>query len=96
MDVQWVTKIDALIAQTTPHCKGIVVLGLDAPADELAQGFKAFRGAKLVRGFAVGRTIFGQAAKAWLAGEIDDAQLIAQVADNYTQVTRSWQAAMQA
>jgi len=95
MDGQWVTKIDALIAQTTPHCKGIVVLGLDAPSDQLAQGFKAFRGAKLVRGFAVGRTIFGRAAAAWLAGEIDDAQLISQVAENYAQVTRSWQNAMQ-
>jgi len=95
MDGHWVMKIDSLIAQTTPHCKGIVVLGLDAPADELAEGFKAFRGAELVRGFAVGRTIFGQAAVAWLAGDINDAQLTSQVSENYAQVIQSWQAAMQ-
>ncbi len=95
MDTEWVTKIDALIAQTTPHCKGIVVLGLDAPSDELATGFKAFREAKLVRGFAVGRTIFGQAARAWLAGDIDDAQLTSQVADNYAEVIQAWRTAMQ-
>jgi len=94
MDAEWVTRIDSLISRTTPHCKGIVVLGLDAPSDELAEGFKAFRGAKLVRGFAVGRTIFGQAAVAWLAGDINDAQLTSQVAENYTQVIQSWQAAM--
>jgi len=95
MDAQWVSKIDSLIVKTTPHCKGIVVLGLDAPSDELAASFKAFRGAKLVKGFAVGRTIFGQPAAAWLAGDINDAQLILQVAQNYTLVTQSWQSAMQ-
>jgi len=95
MDAEWVTKIDALIARTTPHCKGIVVLGLDAPADELADGFRAFRGARLVKGFAVGRTIFGTAAAAWLAGDIDNEQLTKRVAENYIQVTRSWQSAMQ-
>lgn len=95
MDGHWVMKIDSLISQTTPHCKGIVVLGLDAPANELAEGFKAFRGAELVRGFAVGRTIFGQAAVAWLAGDIDDAQLMSQVSENYAQVIQSWQSAMQ-
>jgi len=95
MSSDWVAKIDALILATTPHCKGIVVLGLDAPSDELAEGFKAFRGAKLVRGFAVGRTIFGRPAKAWLNNEIDDLQLAEQVAENYAQVTRSWQHAMQ-
>jgi len=95
MDAEWVSKIDALIARSTPHCKGIVVLGLDAPSDELATGFRAFRGAKLVKGFAVGRTIFGTAAVAWLAGDIDDEQLMLQVAENYQQVTESWQKAMQ-
>jgi len=94
MDTEWVTKIDALIATTTPHCRGIVVLGLDAPGDELAEGFKAFHGARLVRGFAVGRTIFGQAAVAWLAGDINDAQLTSRVAENYAQVVQSWQTAM--
>jgi len=71
------------------------VLGLDAPSDQLAIGFNAFRGARLVKGFAVGRTIFGTAAAAWLAGDIDDAQLTLQVAQNYAQVTQSWHSAMQ-
>ncbi len=95
MDAEWVEKIDDLILRTTPHCKGVVVLGLDAPAAELAEGFKSFRNARLVRGFAVGRTIFGQPAKAWLRNEIDDAQLIKDVAANYSEVTHSWLSAMQ-
>jgi len=94
MEAEWVVKIDALIRAETPHCKGIVVLGLDAPVDELAAGFKAFKGCELVKGFAVGRTIFGKPALAWLAGEINDEQLIEQVAANYSQVTNAWQSAM--
>jgi len=94
MDASWVSKIDALIRAETPHCNGIVVLGLDAPVDELAEGFKAFRGCELVKGFAVGRTIFGKPAMAWLSNEIDDGQLVAQVAENYARVTKVWQTAM--
>lgn len=94
MEASWVTKIDALIRAETPHCNGIVVLGLDAPLDELAEGFKAFRECELVKGFAVGRTIFGKPAMAWLANEIDDNQLIEQVAENYTGVIKVWQSAM--
>lgn len=95
MESDWVKKIDTLIQSKTPHCKGIVVLGLDAPVDELAEGFKAFKGCELVKGFAVGRTIFGKPAMAWLASEIDDRQLIEQVAENYAQVSREWQNSMQ-
>lgn len=94
MDREWAIKTDALIRQHTPHCNGIVVLGLDAPAEQLAQGFKAFRGLDLVKGFAVGRTIFGDPSRAWFANKIDDEELIRQVSDNYTRVTRLWQSAI--
>ena len=42
-----------------PHTRGIVVLGLDAPEAELAASFALAAGFDLVKGFAVGRTIFG-------------------------------------
>ena len=77
-----------------PHCRGIVVLGLDAPVEELAIGFRAFRGLERVKGFAVGRTIFGAPARAWLAGDIDDASLIDQAADNFSRVISAWDDAM--
>jgi len=77
-----------------PHCRGIVVLGLDAPVEELATGFRAFRGLERVKGFAVGRTIFGAPARAWLAGDIDDASLIDQAADNFSRVISAWDDAM--
>jgi len=83
-------KICALIQDTTPRCCGVVVLGLDAPVDVLAKGFEAFRGLPLVKGFAVGRTIFGESARRWLAGDYDDATLVTQVENNYKEIIDLW------
>ena len=52
--------------------RGIVVLGLDAPAKELEESFAVAASFDLVKGFAVGRTIFAEVARRWLSGAIDD------------------------
>lgn len=85
-----VERMQALIDQNAPHCKGIVVLGLDAPIDELGAGFKQFSGLERVKGFAVGRSIFGEPSKSWFAGSLSDAELIAQVCENYGRVIDHW------
>lgn len=84
-------QVGALIDERDPHCRGIVILGFDAPIDELARGFKACAGVQHIRGFAVGRSIFGKPARAWLAGEINDAQLLEQITTKYRQVIAAWQ-----
>ena len=88
---QTAERIHQLITDATPHCCGIVVLGLDAPKEELIQGFKAFSGLPLYRGFAVGRTIFSHPGRAWLAGEISDELLEKQVAQAYNDLIDAWQ-----
>lgn len=94
MSSSWAGKVHNLINTTTPYCYGIVILGLDASDTDLAEGFKAFRGMPLVKGFAVGRTIFGKPARAWLAGDINDTQLVQTVAENYTRMASLWAQAM--
>ena len=84
-------KISSLIEQRSPHCRGVIILGLDAPLEELAQGFKNSVGVKCCKGFAVGRSIFSQPSKAWLTNEIDDQRFIDQVADNYLLLVNAWQ-----
>ncbi|HVE48935.1 MAG TPA: 5-dehydro-2-deoxygluconokinase [Casimicrobiaceae bacterium] len=88
--------IDALIAERDPHCRGVVVLGLGASVDELAAGFRDASQSKSCRGFAVGRTIFHEPARAWLAGDIDDAKLIANVRETYESLIDAWQSAREA
>jgi len=89
---QW-QAVDALIAERDPYCRGVVLLGLGAGIAELATGFRAARGARSCRGFAVGRTIFHEPARQWLAGAIDDAMLVALVRDKFTALVEAWRSA---
>ncbi len=84
-------KIDATIRTRDPLCRGVVLLGLEAPEEELLAAFEVAVGSPLVRGFAVGRTIFAAAAEAWLSGQIDDAAAIADMAGRFTRLTKAWE-----
>lgn len=57
-------NIGDIIRARDPHRHGIVMLGLDAPLDDLVRAFAAAAREQLVRGFAVGRTIFAEPAQA--------------------------------
>jgi len=82
--------LETLINERDPHCHGVVLLGLDAPIDDLKAAFKHSAGIKLCRGFTVGRTLFGQPSRQWLAGQIDDAILVQKVSNNYLDLIESW------
>ncbi|NNH29131.1 5-dehydro-2-deoxygluconokinase [Rhizobium sp. SEMIA 4085] len=89
-------KACAAINENDPHTRGIVVLGLDAPEAELAASFKVAAGFPLVKGFAVGRTIFAQAARDWLAGTIADAEAIEDIQARYQRLCTIWDEARSA
>ncbi|CRG50573.1 bifunctional 5-dehydro-2-deoxygluconokinase/5-dehydro-2-deoxyphosphogluconate aldolase [Yersinia wautersii] len=82
--------LNKLIERRDPHCRGVVILGLDASLEALRTGFNAAAGYPIVKGFAVGRTLFGDASFAWLKRDIDDTQLIARIRDNYLQLITLW------
>lgn len=88
-DAAWVNAV-AAIERNDPRTRGIVVLGLDAPEAELAESFAVAARQPLVKGFAVGRTIFGDTARAWLKGEVSDADAIAQMAQRYQRLCDIW------
>jgi 5-dehydro-2-deoxygluconokinase len=83
-------QLDALIQERDPYCRGVVLLGLNAPAETLAAGFRDAAKSTTCKGFAVGRTIFHEPSRAWLEGEIDDAGLIARVQSNFGFLIESW------
>jgi 5-dehydro-2-deoxygluconokinase len=83
----------AAITERDPYTRGIVVLGLEAPAEELAASFAVAARHDLVKGFAVGRTIFADAARAWLGGAITDAEAVADMAARYDSLCRVWDGA---
>lgn len=85
-------EIGSAISYNDPHCRGIVVLGLDASPDELAASFRA-ADHPLVKGFAVGRTIFGAVARDWMAGKINDDAAVDQMAERYREICDAWNTA---
>ncbi|TJW70225.1 MAG: DUF2090 domain-containing protein, partial [Mesorhizobium sp.] len=86
-------KIEAVILKNDPWCRGVVLLGLEAPQDELEAAFAATAEAPIVKGFAVGRTIFINAAEQWLAGKMSDEEAVADMASRFEKLTEAWLAA---
>ncbi len=84
------TKAIAAIEAHDRHTRGIVVLGLDAPEADLAASFRVAAGFPLVRGFAVGRTIFGDVARAWMTGEMADEAAVEEMARRYARLCALW------
>ena len=85
--------IQEVIARHDPHCRGVVLLGLEAPEEELIAAFTLAARQPWCRGFAVGRTIFGRAAEDWIAGRIDDDEAVGRMAASYGSLITAWEKA---
>ena len=83
-------EIASVVAANDPLCHGVLLLGLDASEQQIAHSFDIAARYAICRGFAIGRTIFGQAARDWLAGTIDDTAAIARVAAGYARMIELW------
>ncbi len=84
--------IAAVIGKHDPYCRGVVLLGLDAPQEAIEASIAKAARQPICKGFAIGRTIFGAPARAWMAGEIDDDTAVARMAGTYGDLIRAWEA----
>ena len=87
------TEVERTIAANDPFCRGVLLLGLSAPQDELIASFAAAAAAPIVKGFAVGRTIFTDVAEQWLSGAIDDEAAVADLSSRFAVLVEAWRAA---
>lgn len=78
------------ISRNDPHCRGIVILGLDAPEAELAESFAIAASYPLVKGFAVGRTIFAEVARQWFGSALTDEEAVEVMTQRYDRLCRLW------
>ncbi len=83
--------IEKIVNMNDSYCRGIVLLGLEAPESELASAFRVASGTKLVKGFAVGRTIFAEAADQWLSGKMTDEDAVANMAAKFERLVSAWE-----
>jgi 5-dehydro-2-deoxygluconokinase len=84
------------IAECDPHCRGVLLLGQDAPEAELASALADAARQPICKGFAIGRSIFGEAAEDWLAGRIDDEAAVRGMAARYQRLLGAWREARRA
>jgi 5-dehydro-2-deoxygluconokinase len=82
------------IAGSDPYCRGVILLGLEAPEPVLVEAFARAADTALVKGFAIGRSIFSGAAEAWLAGRIDDEAAVADMAGRFGRLVEAWHAVL--
>ncbi|AJP71784.1 bifunctional 5-dehydro-2-deoxygluconokinase/5-dehydro-2-deoxyphosphogluconate aldolase [Sphingomonas hengshuiensis] len=85
--------IDAVIARHDPLCQGVLLLGLSATPQVLVERFAAAAPFTIVKGFAVGRTIWHDSAQQWLTGTIDDSEAIERIAANFRALVEAWRQA---
>jgi 5-dehydro-2-deoxygluconokinase len=83
-------NIESAIARGDPYCRGVVLLGLSAPPSELVASFAAAAPCGIVKGFAVGRTIFEDIAHDWFRGLIGDESAVKRMAVNLAALVSAW------
>jgi 5-dehydro-2-deoxygluconokinase len=91
-DAAWL-HIGAAIEQHDPHCRGVLMLGLEASESSLRRSFATAAPHAVCKGFAIGRAIFAEPAAAWFAGDLDDAAVVSAVSQRYARLMAWWRAA---
>lgn len=85
--------IDDVVRRRDPDCRGVLLLGLSATPEVLVDRFAVAAASPIVKGFAVGRTIWHKAAADWLAGTIDEDTAVTRIAEEFRTLVDAWDAA---
>jgi 5-dehydro-2-deoxygluconokinase len=94
-DAEW-KRVEDCIRENDPYCRGVLLLGMEASEDELERSFAAAARHPVCKGFAVGRSIFMDAARLWFANRMTDRGVVAAVGKNYSNLLGMWRKARQA
>jgi len=85
--------IQDTIAREDPLCRGVLLLGLAAPEAELVASFAAAAPFEIVKGFAIGRSVFHDVAGAWFAGLLSDGDASEAMSTKFSSLANAWQSA---
>ncbi|MEQ9814325.1 MAG: 5-dehydro-2-deoxygluconokinase [Azospirillaceae bacterium] len=91
-DAAW-RAVGAVLDAHDPWCRGVVVLGLGESEERLSESFAVAARHSWVKGFAVGRTIHGEASARWFGGEIGDEEAVAEMSERFRRLAAAWDAA---
>ena len=88
----WV-NIGQVIRDNDASCRGVLLLGLQASEERLAAMMRTAATHPIVKGFAVGRTIFADVAERWMLGQIDDDLAVQELAQRFGRLVDIWRSA---
>ena len=89
-------RISRAIDNHDPHCRGVLLLGMEASEDALERGFAIAAAHPVCKGFAVGRSIFMDVGRRWFSGNAADEDVISEVQQSYARLVAAWRKARQA
>ena len=89
------SSVEKIIRENDPYCRGVILLGMEASEEALERGFALAARHPVCKGFAVGRTIFMDAARRWFAGQCKDEEVVGEVSKNYSNLVQIWNNARQ-
>ena len=90
LDHAYWRQVGEVIDAHDSHCQGVIVLGLNGTIEGISEAFNVASKQPWVKGFAIGRTLFAEAAQGWLQGHLDDVQAIELMATNYRLIIAAW------
>jgi 5-dehydro-2-deoxygluconokinase len=85
--------IQDTIVREDPLCRGVMLLGLSAPEQDLIDAFAAVTPFSIVKGFAIGRTVFHEVARAWFGGSMSDADASEAMTMKFLKLANAWREA---
>ena len=83
-------EITSAINQNDPNTRGVLLLGLGKSIEELEESFKIARKFNIIKGFAIGRTVFQDVAENWISECINDNDAINKMVQNYSRLCKAW------
>ena len=89
-------RLSRAIDHHDPHCRGVLLLGMEASEDALERGFAIAAAHPVCKGFAVGRSIFMDVGRRWFSGNAADEDVISEVQQSYARLVAAWRKARQA
>ena len=79
-----------IVQEYDPFCQGIIILGKEVKADKLAKIFESASRCEMVKGFAIGRTIFDEPATKWFHDSLSSQAAVTMMTQTFQTLLAAW------
>ncbi|MBR4424193.1 MAG: 5-dehydro-2-deoxygluconokinase [Mailhella sp.] len=84
------SRLESILERNDPYCRGFLVLGNNVSAEDLKIAFRSIPRDRHILGFAIGRSVFLDAAEKWFSGMLSDKDAVAVMLGIFRDLAGSW------